>query len=926
MHSSCSLAIRSHVISILLATLALVAPAHGQNADTGIVPLLAASSDPLHQGFVRVVNRSEVAGEVTIEAIDDAGMGYTPVTLSLAGGQAMHFNSDDLEHGNADKGLSGGVGPGEGQWRLELSSDLEFDVLSYMRHRGDGYLTSLHDLAPEVDGAYYVAFLNPGSNTAQVGMLRLTNPEDTAVNVRISGLDDTGESPGSDVALTLEPLASRTLTAAELESGSVGGLSGALGDGAGKWRVRVQADGALRVMSLLQSPTGHLANLSSVPPPTVASSIRAYRVPWFPSDAAAQNSNQGFVRVINHSDREGTVRIGVVASAPAWRGADGWDVWRDANGYELSRRVFSSVELTIGPNAVAHFNSQDLAMGNADKGLPVGVEASLSDYPLWQLELRSELDIEVLAYSRSADGFVTSMHDLVPDVGGEHHVAFLNPGSNQAQESVLALINLNGYWTDVQITAVDDQGHEAGPVEVDVRGATVVLRSTDLEFGHSLSRYPAREAAERVYGHFYDSGDEFYRGALGDGSEKWRLRVESEVPIQVMSLLLSPTGHVTNLSSAPGVLISDIDPSLSPNPVTPSSGAATVEIPDATLRRIVQAELGKAEGASISPADMATLKQIDIAIYSPWALGSMVRRPCISDFTGLETAVNLERLFASDNYDCTPPSLAPLSGLGNLRVLDLSVSDIEDLSPLDGLTNLRVLNLSDSSVEDISALTGMTSLEVLDLRDTGFHEVGDFSPLARLTGLRVLRLPATEEDKGLDFPEADYTPIAGLTALEELRGLHASGADDLAWLAGMTSLKRLEIWEMNDHSPLAELTGLQWLELVPGEDDLSALAPLVGLRVLSLYEPPQDLAPLGGMTGLVEIVLESGLVEDVSALSGMSGLVKVWLGRNNIGDLAPLVDNTGLGSQDVVVLSGNPLIGQSANIAGLQDRGVIVVR
>ena len=41
-------------------------------------------------------------------------------------------------------------------------------------------------------------------------------------------------------------------------------------------------------------------------------------------------------------------------------------------------------------------------------------------------------------------------------------------------------------------------------------------------------------------------------GALGDGAGKWRLVVTSEQPIQVMSLLASPTGHLTNLSTAPG--------------------------------------------------------------------------------------------------------------------------------------------------------------------------------------------------------------------------------------------------------------------------------------------------------------------------------------------------------------------------------------
>ena len=40
-------------------------------------------------------------------------------------------------------------------------------------------------------------------------------------------------------------------------------------------------------------------------------------------------------------------------------------------------------------------------------------------------------------------------------------------------------------------------------------------------------------------------------GRLGDGLGKWRLNIRSTADIQVMSLLSSPTGHLTNLSTAP---------------------------------------------------------------------------------------------------------------------------------------------------------------------------------------------------------------------------------------------------------------------------------------------------------------------------------------------------------------------------------------
>ena len=62
------------------------------------------------------------------------------MTVAAAIDRVAHFNSDDLEQGTDDKGLSGGVGAGEGDWRLELTSDLDVEVLSYIRAAG-GLLT-----------------------------------------------------------------------------------------------------------------------------------------------------------------------------------------------------------------------------------------------------------------------------------------------------------------------------------------------------------------------------------------------------------------------------------------------------------------------------------------------------------------------------------------------------------------------------------------------------------------------------------------------------------------------------------------------------------------------------------------------------------------------------------------------------------------
>lgn len=234
---------------------------HGASASLS-VPYFPQANDPSgRQGFVRVVNRSEVAGEVSVQACDDSGREYEHVLLAIGAGETKHFNSDDLEQGNSAKGLPDGIGAGAGDWRLELASELDIEVLSYIR-TPDGFLTSVHDTAPNRDGRHEVHTFNPGSNVHQVSLLRLVNPGDEEIQVSIHGIDDSGASPGRNLEFPVSAGAALTLTAEDLESG-VEGLHGALGDGAGKWQLTVESEQPLVVMSLLESPGGHLTNLSS---------------------------------------------------------------------------------------------------------------------------------------------------------------------------------------------------------------------------------------------------------------------------------------------------------------------------------------------------------------------------------------------------------------------------------------------------------------------------------------------------------------------------------------------------------------------------------------------------------------------------------------------------------------------------------------
>ena len=235
------------------------------------LPFVTAASKVDQQGFVRIANRSDRAGTVRIHAVDDTGQYRGPVELSLDAHEAAHFNSQDLESGNRSKGLSAGFGDGTGNWRLELTTQLEVDARAYIRTT-DGFLASIHEVAAEAvpdvlteddeTVRYHVPIFNPGDNDIRQSRLRLINTGVEAAEIVISGQDDRGKpAPRGEVRLTLAGGAAHMLTAQELEEGG-DDIRGRLGDGTGKWRLTVSADQPIEVMSLMQSATGHLTNLS----------------------------------------------------------------------------------------------------------------------------------------------------------------------------------------------------------------------------------------------------------------------------------------------------------------------------------------------------------------------------------------------------------------------------------------------------------------------------------------------------------------------------------------------------------------------------------------------------------------------------------------------------------------------------------------
>ena len=456
-----------------------------------LVPLFPEGSNGSgREGFMRIVNHSEEDGPVRIAAFDNGGSGYQPVTLAIGAGRTVHLGPGDLTRGNPAKGVSGATGSGWGDGRLELSSDLDIMVLSYIRHQ-DGFLTSMHDIVPREGNRYYVRSFHPGSERNQTSRLRLINPDPEPATVRIRGIDDRGVSSG-EATVSLPAGATREITAAELESGT--GTNGSLGRGTGKWRLVLETEDHLVVLNLSENPTGYLANLSSVPR---AGRSGAWTVPLFPRGSDLWG-RQGLVRIINHSARGGAVRI---------------------TTFDDSQRRYAPFTVPIGAGQAIHLDSDDL-----EAELSGGVGSGPGNV---RLLVGSDLDIEVLSYIEHSDGLLTSTHDVAP-LGG-HRVATFMPGSGRDGGTRLRLINTGEQAAEVTVGAIDDRGESPGSaaeITVPARAARE-FTAAELGFGGGAAGDP------------------------GDGPGAWRLIIDSEGAVEAMSLLESSAGHLANLSTEP---------------------------------------------------------------------------------------------------------------------------------------------------------------------------------------------------------------------------------------------------------------------------------------------------------------------------------------------------------------------------------------
>jgi internalin A len=245
----------------------------------------------------------------------------------------------------------------------------------------------------------------------------------------------------------------------------------------------------------------------------------------------------------------------------------------------------------------------------------------------------------------------------------------------------------------------------------------------------------------------------------------------------------------------------------------------------------------------------------------------------------------------------------------------LGFSGDDDLTCAD-LAQLDELYASGSGITSLVGIQNAVSLVSLDI---GANQIGDFTPLAALGGLRSLLAPMN----GI----GDISWIQGLTELRFL-DLAENSIDVVGPLAGLGQLFYVDL-RGNDISDVGAFSGLSLLRFLylsrNAIDDVTPLGGVASLNTLWLSDNPvSDITALGSLFSVTALHLSTAELTDLGPVSSLTVLSYLDVSDNpGVQSIQPLLDNPGVGLGDTVDPVGTSVPCES--IDELAQRAVVVI-
>ncbi len=201
----------------------------------------------------------------------------------------------------------------------------------------------------------------------------------------------------------------------------------------------------------------------------------------------------------------------------------------------------------------------------------------------------------------------------------------------------------------------------------------------------------------------------------------------------------------------------------------------------------------------------------------------------LTDLNGLETCLNLKKLYAEGNRISDLNGLENCTQLVNVYLTDNQIKDLSILAKSAG--HLTSLVISGNQVSDLAPLQGMRQLMNLIAND---NRIEDLTPIASNTTLQML-----------SFDRNQIKDISAITDLEKLRVFAACGNEisDLSPIVGKPHIAVIDLGsnQITDVTPMKELrTDSEYSAVMLENNQVTEVPTLPQSRyyVLSLFGNP----------------------------------------------------------------------------------------
>ncbi|TDQ19601.1 hypothetical protein DFQ04_1425 [Algoriphagus boseongensis] len=216
--------------------------------------------------------------------------------------------------------------------------------------------------------------------------------------------------------------------------------------------------------------------------------------------------------------------------------------------------------------------------------------------------------------------------------------------------------------------------------------------------------------------------------------------------------------------------------------------------------------------------------------------------------------VGIDTLDISQNRSIR--TLAPLSELRDLKVINISQTEIADLAPISNVTFLENLNISNTPTRNIKFIKYSDRLKSLDISNTQVDSINELLNLKNLIAIK-----------------ADGAPISSFAVLNQFK-----------------NLEELSLRESGFNNPenIKELKNLKSLDLSGNYMvNLSSFSGFTNLHSLNLSKTNiQDLSNFKDFEGLEVLDITGTVVSDLTPLNNLPNLKKVLADETQLSKLA----------------------------------------